>query len=116
MNDNNQLYKSYNKAKKQVENEKEFYHHIVIYIVINILIIVVNRIIYINMDKSSIDHNFTEWLNWNLIIPPVSWGIGLLCNGLWVFKKNSFVIKKYRKSFFSKEWEERKINELMNKE
>jgi uncharacterized integral membrane protein len=114
--DDNQNQQHYEKAKKRVEKEKGFYNHLAVYIIINIIIIIMNRFMYTNSDTINVNVNFAEWLNWNLIITPALWGIGLLCHGICVFKKNSFLNGSYKKSVFGKEWEERKIKELMDKD
>ncbi|WP_103070031.1 2TM domain-containing protein [Aquimarina sediminis] len=115
MNNQNQQ-ERYDKAKKRVEDEKGFYSHLTTYIIINIVILIVNRYIYTNADSINTDVGFTKWLNWHIFITPALWGIGLVCHGIWVFKKNSLLNKGYKKSIFSKEWEERKIKELMDKD
>ncbi|WP_103865430.1 2TM domain-containing protein [Aquimarina sp. I32.4] len=108
MNDPKTEQNRYNKAKKRVEDEKRFYNHLIVYIIINIVIFVVNM----GTDRITTDQNFTEWLDWNLFITPVLWGIGLAIHGLRTFRKNAF----FSKTIFSKEWEERKIKELMDED
>ncbi|MEW7291434.1 2TM domain-containing protein [Aquimarina sp. 2304DJ70-9] len=116
MTNDNLKKKSYYKAKKRVEKEKGFYGHLMVYIVINIAIVIIHRVVYLNIDKINPDHGFTEWLNWNLLFTPVLWGIGLLIHGACVFKKNFSFFKRLRRSIFSKEWEENKIKELIDKD
>lgn len=106
----------YKRAKKRVENEKGFYNHLTVYIVINIVIICVNRFVYINNDNTFTDKGFIEWLHWNLLATPVLWGIGLFIHGICVFKKKTYLSKMFKKSIFGPEWEKRKIKELMDKE
>lgn len=106
----------YKRAKKRVEDEKGFYNHFTVYIVINIVIICVNRFVYINNNSPFTDEGFIDWLNWNLLATPVLWGIGLLIHGVHVFKKNNFLGKIYKRFVFGSEWEKRKIKELMDKE
>ncbi|WP_240315538.1 2TM domain-containing protein [Aquimarina longa] len=91
--------KAYEKAKKRVEKEKGFYLHLMVYIVINSILL------FTNSDFKN--EGFKNWLNWQLYITPILWGIGLLSHGLSVFGK---------KISFAKKWEERKIQELMDKE
>ena len=94
--------KKYIKAKKRVEELKGFYKHVAVYVVINGFFI--GRRIYLDISygDSFIDA-FTEISNYRLFF---WWGIGLLIHGL----------NTYRYRFFSKNWEERKIQEEMNKE
>lgn len=88
----------YQQALGQVKKIKGFYTHLLVYIVINILIIVLN----IQFDKER---------NWSLELRHFStaifWGIGLIAHGLSVFMP-SFIM--------GKDWEQRKINEIMEKE
>ena len=56
------------------------------------------------------DGNFLnqhEFWRWETFSTSIFWGIGLVAHGLSVFGKNIF---------FSSDWEERKINECMEKE
>lgn len=116
MNTPEKLQDRYKRAKKRVEDEKGFYNHLTVYIVINILIICVNRFIYTNNDNAFTDKGFIDWLNWNLLATPVLWGIGLLIHGVRVFKKKTYLSTIFKKSIFGSEWEKQKIKELMDKE
>ena len=106
----------YKKAKKRVEDEKGFYNHLTVYIIINIIIICVNRFIFTNTNSISVEQGFTDWLHWNLLATPVLWGIGLLIHGLRVFRKSFWLGKLTKKSVFGPEWEKRKIKELMEED
>ena len=96
---------NYLKAKKKVKAYKGFYVHLAVYLIVNSFI-TVNRVIsnvYEDGEKYidalfSID-TFFIW---------VPWGIGLLIHGLVVFEVFKFLL--------GKNWEERKIKELMEKE
>lgn len=87
----------YNLAFKQVKRLKGFYVHLTVYIIINAFIIVANN-------KLS---NNPEFWRWETFSTALFWGIGLAAHGLTVFGRNIF---------FSHNWEERKIKELMEKE
>jgi len=89
----------YEQAKKRVDDERGFYTHLTIYIIINIILLYINT--------SSKNPGFTNWLEWHLYITPVAWGIGLVGHGLKVFSPNLFL---------GKAWEERKIKEIMDNE
>jgi hypothetical protein len=80
-------------AKKKVENIKGFYGNLTSYIFVNILLIAINL-------WTSPNH---LWFYW----PLMWWGLGVLFHGLKVFE----VLPS-----FGKDWEERKIKELMKKE
>ena len=83
----------YFKAKKQVEEIKGFYGNLTAYIVINIFFLILNL-------KTSPEH---LWFFW----PMLGWGIGVIFHGLKVFNYMPFL---------SKDWEERKIKEFIEKE
>ncbi len=97
--ENYESQKRYERAKKRVDNERGFYTHLTIYIVINITLLFINT----NFESQG----FRNWFQWHLYITPILWGIGLLFHGLRVFKGNII---------YGKKWEERKIKELMEKD
>lgn len=80
---------SYRKASKRVENIKNFYTHLITFIVINIFLVIVNYWTYWDF----------KWFWFALF----GWGIGLILHGI-----NTF--------FISDDWEERKIKEFMDKD
>lgn len=94
--DKRQKYKA---AKKRVEAEKGFYSHLTAYVIINIFLLFIN--------SDFIDQGFTRWLQWNLYITPFFWGIGLFFHWVKVFNPNII---------FSKQWEQRKIKEIMDQD
>lgn len=80
----------YKRAKEQVECIKSFYTHAIIYV------IVMSALVYLNYRTTSF-----LWV----VFPAVGWGIGLLSHGFRAFGHNLI---------FGKNWEERKIKELMD--
>ncbi|MGV7105594.1 2TM domain-containing protein [Flavobacterium sp. U410] len=86
-------YERYEEAKKQVKEIKGFYRHLLVYI------LCIGFMIYINLRFSP----QYLWFLWSAF----GWGIGLLFHGLAAFK----VVP-----FFGKDWEKRKIDELMDKD
>lgn len=87
----------YNLAYKRVKRIKGFYTHLVIFIVINSIVIINN----------SFQSSNTFLWSWKNFSTALFWGIGLLAHGLSVFGRNIF---------FGKNWEEKKIQELMEKD
>ena len=85
--------KKYKLAKKRVEKLKGFYIHLVIYILFAPVFIYLN---YIS----------NAGFPWALF-PIVGWGIGVMGHAAETFNYNPF---------FGKDWEERKIHELMDKD
>ncbi len=94
----------YIKAKKRVDNIKGFYIHLLVYVLVNIFITSV--IIYgltsneeLTFGKAIIHPGaYMTWLGW---------GIGVFFHWLGVFGFSLFT---------SKNWEEQKIKELMDKD
>ncbi|WP_271782459.1 2TM domain-containing protein [Aquimarina algiphila] len=105
--DNHEDLKAYEKAKKRVKNEKDFFGHLVTYIVINIAIFFFKQKILMLIDVDVKDKDFLSWWSFGNLATPIFWGIGLFFHWLWAFQK-SFI--------FNKKWEERKTKEFMDKE
>ncbi len=89
----NNDFERYQKAKKQVQEIKGFYSHLLSFVVVMIIII------YINLKYTP----EVLWFIWTLL----GWGIGVLLHGMRVF--NFF-------PFFNKDWEEKKIKQFMEEE
>lgn len=87
---------AYLRAQKRLKEIKGFYGHAFWYVVVNIFIIVM---IVINSDGSA-------W-HFGTFSTAIFWGLGLGFHALSVFGKNLF---------FSKSWENKKIEEFMKKE
>ncbi|WP_417886839.1 2TM domain-containing protein [Zunongwangia sp.] len=84
----------YFEAKKRVKDLRDFYVHLFIYVIIN------GFLAYLNF-KDGFDTY--PWMLW----PLTSWGIGLLFNAVRAFRINPG---------FSKEWEKRKIEQILEEE
>ena len=84
---------TYDRAKKRVEELKSFYSHLFVYLAVNVGLFLLNIL-------TSPRH---LWFYW----PLIGWGIGLSIHGLSVFGTQKML---------GKDWEERKIRELMEKE
>lgn len=89
---------AYDNALKRVKKIKGFYTHGTVYIVINIMIIVLNT------QNLKPDESYFQWKNFATAL---FWGIGLASHGLSVFLPPVFL---------GRDWEERKIKELMEKQ
>ena len=85
----------YKRAKERVEDVKEFYIHLFIYIVINIFLFIVNILV-------------TPEILW-FYFPLIGWGIfGILFHFLEVFV--------FENKIFGKKWEEKKIKQYLDDE
>jgi pheromone shutdown protein TraB len=89
----------YNLAYKRVKRIKGFYIHALVYVLVNAFVICGNY--YGNTQNTQ---NFWSWVNFNTVL---FWGVGLLAHGMSVFGRDRF---------FGQNWEERKIQEFMDKE
>ena len=83
----------YQQAKERVEALRGFYIHLTVYVIANLFLFLLNII----------TSPETLWFYW----PLLGWGIALFIHALSVF---GFGPR------FGEDWEERKINELMEKE
>jgi hypothetical protein len=88
----------YLSAKKKVEKIKGFYWHLFWYVFVNGYLL---AMIYRGLDA---DENMFEYGHF---ATPFFWGIGLAFHWFGVFGKNIV---------FSKEWEDRKMKEFMDKD
>lgn len=86
----------YEEALLKVKKIKAFYVHLVIFILVNTYVII--------KKTQHIDEGETIWHAFKLAF---FWGIGLVFHGLRAFDLFPF---------FGKEWENRKVKEMMDKE
>ena len=85
---------AYQEAKKKVDSIKGFYSHFLVYLIVNSFIVTTI------MWNTNIDV-----LSFAALSTPFFWGIGLVSHAFGVFGETLF---------FSKDWENRKIKELMD--
>jgi len=88
----------YEEAVKKVKKLKGFYTHAIVYVVINIMVFIVNTQ---NLAPGESYFQFKNFLT------AFFWGIGLLAHGMATFVPY-FIL--------GKDWEERKIKQLMEQE
>ena len=97
-------------AKKRVDEIKGFYHHLTAYIIVNLALILLRiPVIVFFTDRlaENAEKGFFDWVDWNILLTPLLWGIGLSIHFIAVFGK---------KSGFIRNWEERKIREFLREE
>jgi len=85
--------KTYEEAREKVHEMRGFYHHLIWYVIINLLLL------FINLVTSP----GALWFYWVTIF----WGIGLFAHALGVF--SNFRI-------MGKDWEKKKIEQIMEKD
>ena len=83
----------YRRARRRVREIRAFYLHLTIFVAVNILLHLINFVASPTV----------YWAFW----PLFGWGIGVLAHGLATYRWMPFI---------GKEWEERKIRELMDKD
>lgn len=96
------------RAKKRVEKIKGFYRHLLWYVVVNLVLLFVELRMYDFFNiEIHVNQGFRNWVNYNFIVTPLLWGIGLAIHGLAVFR--------YKFGFFDK-WEKRQIERYMEED
>ena len=83
---------SYEQAKKQVQQIKGFYKHFAVYVLVNALLLLINILTSPNL----------LWFYW----PLLGWGVGVAMHWASAFIGGGFL---------GKDWEDRKIKELMDR-
>lgn len=91
--------RKYIQAKQRVKSLKQFYIHLFLFLIVNIALLF--RLLMLEKDESL---NLFVWVVLNIMI---TWSIGILVHAWIVFKG---------KLIFSKEYEDKKIEELMRED
>lgn len=94
---------SYNLAYNKVKKIKGFYSHLRIYLIVNVIIIVSN----LNRDFIGNYFHVNGLFDWHTYSTAIYWGIALLIHAFTVFGPDIF---------FNKDWEQKKIQEYMDKD
>jgi hypothetical protein len=100
--DSNKANESYLRAKNKTAGIKKFYKHLIIYIVVNIIISIVKIMDYMTDYGYTFEEAFFQldtFITWAI------WGFFVLLQAVKTFKKNAFL---------GADWEEKKIQEIMN--
>lgn len=104
------------KAQKRVKSVKKFYKHLRVFIIVNIILLILKfrAFDYFNWD-AIVDQGFVNWFQWNLIGTPSVWGLVLIFHAIYVFVLKAKPFNELGPNF-TKEWEERKMEEFMNED
>ncbi len=94
-------------ALEKVEALKGFYNHLMVYCIVNVVLFIVRGDVLQFFQTEARDKNFIDWIDWNILIVPTFWGIGLLFHASKVFQ--------YKLKFI-KNWEDRQILKYMDHE
>lgn len=90
---------AYLRAKRKVEILKDFYNHLVVYVLVNVVIILISANVF-NDEKV----DFAHWSNY---VTAFFWGIGLFFHALYVLYEMKI------NNNFLKRWEEKKIKQFL---
>jgi len=99
----------FKRAKKRVDELKRFFKHLKAYIIVNIFLLLIKGGVlgFITIDGEAVNINFLDWVDYNFLLTPILWGIGLLIHGLYVYRH------KFR---FLKDWEQRQIRKYLEED
>ena len=95
------------RARKRVEDLKGFYRHLLVYLIVNVALFIVRGNVLDFFQNKNPDKNFLEWVDWNILIVPIFWSIGLMYHAIKVFQY---------KVPFVRNWEERQIEKYLKEE
>lgn len=95
---NNQQSTEFDTAMRKVKKLKSFYSHLTVFLFCNIFFAIIN---YSNLE---VGESYFQWQNFTTLF---LWGIGIAFHAIATFVPN-FI--------FASDWEQKKIQELMNKE
>lgn len=90
------------KAQKRVEVLKGFYKHLLVYCIVNVTLFILRGDVLQFFQDESADKNFIEWVDWNILIIPIFWGIGLLCHAVKAFQYKLKFIANWEKGQLEK--------------
>ncbi|TFG78928.1 MAG: 2TM domain-containing protein [Flavobacteriales bacterium] len=96
---------SFIRARKKVERIKDYYAHVVLFVLGSGLILLLKDSAMLWIESKGIkDPEALNWFEWNMIFIPIIWGFIVLVA--------AFVVFKGRSNYF-KRWEERQIRKFM---
>jgi hypothetical protein len=100
---------SFNLAYKKVKKIKGFYSHLKVYVIVNIIIIVSSLNTHFMGFNFHNGNNFEirGFRDWEIYSTAFYWGIALLIHAFTVFGPDVF---------FSKDWEQKKIQKYIDKD
>ena len=100
---------SYKRAKARVAKIKGFYRHLTVYILVNtVAFIFRGNVGFFFVNPELLENaNFMNMIDWNTYGTAIIWGLFLIGHAV-----RTFIYF----SFFSKKWEERKIQKYMKQD
>ena len=99
---------AYERAKKRVDEIRGFYHHLFVYLLFNVPLLIFTDQIAGFLQANVLDNQeFGEWFRINMYITPFFWGIGLFFHGISTFIFRGSLLKK---------WEERQLKKYLDED
>ena len=99
---------AYARARARVKDIREFYHHLFFYLLFNVPLLLFPRQIAELLRITTWNNaEFTGWVEWNLYLTPLFWGIGLVFHAIFTFIFKGSLLKK---------WEDRQIKKYLDQE
>jgi len=101
----------FQKAKKKVIRIRAFRQHLVTFILWSILLLCTLPFLgHLNLkDKTLL------WLQANVVLTPVIWGVVVAIHAVLVFKKTTILWERIQPKFL-KDWEQRQLQKYMNED
>jgi hypothetical protein len=87
--------------RRRVRRLADFYRHMLVFVV------VIGALWTLNAFQIYVSEKSVRWYSWWALWPTFGWGIGLFTHGVTVVPNWTF---------FSAEWEDRKVKELMERD
>lgn len=99
---------SYQRAKKRVGEIREFYQHLLVFLLVNTLLILFNdQIIAYLQSMLSGSREAGDWAKANVYFTPIFWGIGLCFHGIYTFIFRGSLLRR---------WEEKQMKKYMDED
>jgi len=96
-------------AKKRVDEIRGFYYHLTVYLIVNLILLIFRtRIVLFFFDVNKApETGFSEWVDLNILITPLLWGVALFIHYVVIFGM---------KPRFIRNWEKRKLEQFLKEE
>lgn len=101
----NEKYSTYKQAEKKVKRIKNFYNHLQIFVIIISILLLFSTMIIDFFEAHIHNMGTLQWIQTNIWINALLWGIALAIHGIYAFK--------YKINFIDN-WEKKKVEEIMN--
>lgn len=97
----------YRNARRKVEVLKGFYKHLFVYCIVNIALFILRGEVLQFVQNESTNKSVIDWIDWNILIVPVFWGIGLVFHTAKVFQ--------FKFNFIA-DWEKRQLKKFIKEQ